>query len=105
MRHPRLSVDHVEVEKLGQHGFTTCMCLLCIDGLLRFGTCCPVQLVFIHCSTNCSPCYIRLVVMAVSIPAPLGLSLVLNRIIYCFTEHEASPSATDPDHTPKALLL
>lgn len=70
-----LSVDHAEVEKLGHHGFTTCMCLLCIDGLLRFGTCCPVQLVFIHCSTNCSLCYIRLVVMAVSIPAPLGLLL------------------------------
>lgn len=36
---------------------------------------------------------------------PRVCSLVFNCIIYCFTEHEASPSATDSDHTPKALLL
>jgi len=38
-------------------------------------------------------------------PLPGVCSLVFNCIICCFTEHEASPSATDSDHTPKALLL
>lgn len=36
---------------------------------------------------------------------PRSCSLVFNGVIYCFTEHEASPSATDPDHTPEAFLL
>lgn len=89
--------------KLRNLAMTALLCgrALCADGLQRFGICLACRIgkyslehwLFAAWQWLFPPCL------------PRVCSPVFNCIIFCFTEHEACPSATHSDLAPKALLL